>query len=114
MEQSLMAWPAFHVIRARLDLVTRGGMALARLLRRRIGLDAIGTRPSRAASHLDPRPGGIDACTPQPLASFPVLGALVGSDPWFADPRVRVQRVWERAGWAGQRCGFFIARNGET
>jgi hypothetical protein len=114
MEQSLMVWPAVHVIRARLDMLTRASVAFTRVLQERLGLEAIGGRTCRVASHLDPRPSGVDACTPQPLDSFPVLGALVGSDPWFADPRVRVQRVWERAGWAGQRCGFFIARNGEV
>lgn len=114
MEHSLVAWPAFHVIRARLDMLTRASMAFTRLLRERLGLEMSGSTTLRHVSHLDPRPGGIDACTPQPLASFPVLGALVENDPWFADPRVRVQRVWERAGWAGQRCAFFIARRGET
>jgi hypothetical protein len=113
MEHSLVAWPAIHVIRARLDALTRSSLRVSRYLRGWAGLNRADARPVRVASHLDPRPRGIDACTPQPLDSFPVLGALVGSDPWFADPRVRVQRVWERAGWAGQRCGFFIARKGE-
>ncbi len=113
MEHSLVAWPAIHVIRARLDGLTRSRVRVMRFVRRWVGGRPADARPLRVASHLDPRPGGIDACRPQPLASFPVLGALVGSDPWFAHPRVRVQRAWERAGWAGRRCGFFIARNGE-
>jgi hypothetical protein len=113
MEQSLVAWPAFHVIRARLDVLTRISLRLSRVVRERVLLERGTQIGRRVASHLDPRPGA-DACQPQPLESFPVLGALVASDPWFADPRVRVQRVWERAGWAGQRCAFFIARNGEA
>jgi hypothetical protein len=114
MEQSLVAWPAVHVLRARVDMLTRRGWTLIQQTRRRLGLDRPIAASVRSASHLDPRPRGVDACTPQPLASFPVLGVLVGGDPWFADPRVRVQRVWELAGWAGQRCAFFIARKGEA
>jgi len=78
MEHSLVAWPAIHVIRARLDALTRSSLRVSRYLRGWAGLNRADARPVRVASHLDPRPRGIDACTPQPLDSFPVLGALVG------------------------------------
>jgi hypothetical protein len=33
---------------------------------------------------------------------------------WFADPRVRIQRMWEREGWDGQACAYFIARRADS
>jgi hypothetical protein len=113
MEHGLLAWPNVQLIRMRLDTLTRTGVGITCMLREWLGLDALCARTHRQESHLDAIPRGVDARTPQPLGSFPVLRALVSADPWFADPSVRVQRVWERAGWAGQRCAFFIARSGE-
>ena len=77
MEHSLVAWPAIHVIRARLDGLTRSSVRVTRQLRWWLGLTGMDPRPLRVASHLDPRPRGVDACTPQPLDSFPVLLSLI-------------------------------------
>ncbi len=113
MEHGLVAWPNIHLVRTQLDTLTRSGVAVTRVLREWLGLDRLGARTRRLESYLDAIPRAVDGRTPQPLAAFPVLRALVSADPWFADPDLRVQRVWERAGWAGQRCAFFIARSGE-
>src|SRR5262249_20721164 len=113
MEHGLVAWPSVHLIRTRLETLTHTGVVLTRMLREWLGLDLLDAHTRRLESPFDAIPRSIDARTPQPLASFPVLRALVSTDPWFADPGLRVQRVWERVGWAGQRCAFFIAHSGE-
>jgi hypothetical protein len=112
MEHGLVAWPEVHVIRERLGALSRLASAVGRIVRGWLGLGA-GAR-SRRVSHFDPLPRGVDARAPQPLSSFPVVRSLVAGDRWFDDARVRVQRMWERDGWDGRPCAYFIARRGEA
>jgi hypothetical protein len=108
MEHGLVAWPDVHVLRERF------GAAVMRLVRGWLGLSPVKARAARFVSHFDPRPRGLDARAPQPLTAFPVLQSLVAGDPWFRDARLRVQRMWERDGWDGQPCAYFIARSGDA
>jgi hypothetical protein len=114
MEHGLVAWPEVHVIRERFGALSRAGAAVTRLVRGWLGLSPAGSHAARFVSQFDPRPRGIDARTPQPLAAFAIVQSVVTGDPWFADTRVRVQRMWEREGWDGRQCAFFIARRGDA
>jgi hypothetical protein len=115
MEHGLVAWPEVHVIRERLALLRQACVAVARQVRARLGLSSsANTRSTRRVSPVDPRRRGVDPRTPQPLSAFPVLQSLVADDGWFADPHVRVQRMWERDGWDGQPCAYFIARRANS
>lgn len=49
---------------------------------------------------------------PQPLGAFPELQRFSIHEPWLANPGVRVQCMWERAGWGGYCYSYFILSNG--
>jgi hypothetical protein len=49
---------------------------------------------------------------PQALGAFPELQRLSIHEPWLANPNVRVQRMWEHAGWGGYRYTYFILSSG--
>jgi hypothetical protein len=48
---------------------------------------------------------------PQPLSAFPELQRLIVHEPWFADPDVRAQRVWEETGFGEAHYEYFILSN---
>jgi hypothetical protein len=51
------------------------------------------------------------ASRPQPISAFPELQRLIVHEPWFADPGVRAQRVWEEIGFGGAHFEYFILSN---
>jgi hypothetical protein len=113
MEHGLVASSGLglEVIRARLGTLAQAGVAFMRALGEWLGLDGVPVQRIRPS--IDELPRGVDGRAPQPLSAFPALRHLVAGDPWFTDPGLRVQRVWERDGWADQPFAFFIVRNGE-
>ena len=103
-----MAMPRYSFVRVALQRCR----SVATILR--VALAAWWNRDLRIRRRIhDPRRLLSDAAgqKPQPIAAFPELQRLIVHEPWFADPAVRAQRVWEERGFGGVPYEYFILSN---